>query len=57
MHQKRLGMSLNIDTRSGSRAAATSKMENFVIIVNGFQPLRYVDTLNTKVRRMIRTDQ
>ena len=50
-------MSLNIDTRSGSRAAATSKMENFVIIVNGFQPLRYVDTLNTKVRRMIRTDQ
>ena len=57
MYQKRLGMSLNIDTRSGSRAAATSKMENFVIIVNGFQPLRYVDTLNTKVRRMIRTDQ
>ena len=57
MHQKRLGMSLNIDTRSGSRAAPTSKMENFVIIVNGFQPLRYVDTLNTKVRRMIRTDQ
>ena len=57
MHQKRLGMSFNIDTRSGSRAAATSKMEYFVIIVNGFQPLRYVDTLNAKVRRMIRTYQ
>ena len=26
-------------TRGGSRAAATSKMESFVIIVNGFQPL------------------
>ena len=25
--------------RRGSRAAATSKMEQFVIIVNGFQPL------------------
>ena len=25
--------------RGGSRAAATSKMEHFVIIVNGFQPL------------------
>ena len=25
--------------RGGSRAAATSKMERFVIIVNGFQPL------------------
>ena len=24
--------------RGGSRAAATSKMERFVIIVNGFQP-------------------
>ena len=27
---------LNIDLRGGSRAAATSKMEHFVIIVNGF---------------------
>ena len=25
--------------RGGSRAAATSKIERFVIIVNGFQPL------------------
>ena len=25
--------------RGGSRAAATAKMERFVIIVNGFQPL------------------
>ena len=30
--------------RGGSRAAATFKMECFVIIVNGFQPL----TINTK---------
>ena len=30
--------------RGGSRVAATSKMERFVIIVNGFQPL----TINTK---------
>ena len=27
------------DTRGGSRTAATSSMEYFVIIVNGFQPL------------------
>ena len=27
---------LNIDFRGGSRAAATSKTEHFVIIVNGF---------------------
>ena len=26
-------------SRGGSRAAATSKMERFMIIVNGFQPL------------------
>ena len=26
----------------GSRAAATSKMEGFVIIVNGFQPLTII---------------
>ena len=28
--------------RGGSRAAATSKMERFVIIVNGFQPLTII---------------
>ena len=28
--------------RSGSRAAATSKMECIVIIVNGFQPLTII---------------
>ena len=28
--------------RDGSRAAATSKMERFVIIVNGFQPLTII---------------
>ena len=28
--------------RSGSRAAATSKMESFVIIVNGFKPLTII---------------
>ena len=27
------------DSRGGSRAAALSKMEHFVIIVNSFQPL------------------
>ena len=30
--------------RGGSRTAATSKTERFVIVVNGFQPL----TINTK---------
>ena len=30
--------------RGGSRAAATSKMERFVIIVNGFQPLTIIIT-------------
>ena len=28
--------------RGGSRAAATSKMDRFVIIVNGFQPLTII---------------
>ena len=32
----------SIKTRGGSRAAATSKMERFVIIVNGFQPLTII---------------
>ena len=31
-----------IHNRGGSRAAATSKMECFVIIVNGFQPLTII---------------
>ena len=30
------------DGRGGSRTAATSKMERFVIIVNGFQPLTII---------------
>ena len=30
------------NSRGGSRAAATSKMERFVIIVNGFQPLTII---------------
>ena len=29
-------------SRGGSRAAATSKIERFVIIVNGFQPLTII---------------
>ena len=33
---------VRFDIRGGSRAAATSKMECFVIIVNGFQPLTIV---------------
>ena len=33
---------MNINARGGSRAAATSKMERFVIIVNGFQPLTII---------------
>ena len=33
---------LNTPLRGGSRAAATSKMECFVIIVNGFQPLNII---------------
>ena len=35
-------MTNNARLRDGSRAAATSKMECFVIIVNGFQPLTIV---------------
>ena len=31
-----------IESRGGSRAAATSKMEHFLIIVNGFQPLTII---------------
>ena len=29
-------------SRDGSRTAATSKMERFVIIINGFQPLTII---------------
>ena len=35
-------MNLLIVFRGGSRAVATSKMERFVIIVNGFQPLTII---------------
>ena len=31
-----------VHTRGGSRTSATSKMEHFVIIVNGFQPLTII---------------
>ena len=30
------------DIKGGSRAAATAKMERFVITVNGFQPLTII---------------
>ena len=33
---------LSIVTRGGSRAAATSKMERFVIIINGWMPLTII---------------
>ena len=33
---------MEIILRGGSRTAATSKMELFVIIVNGFQPLSII---------------
>ena len=32
--------------RGGSRTAATSKMERFVIIVNGWKPLTYGNISN-----------
>ena len=35
-------MMFHAETRDGSRAASTSKMERFVIIVNGFQPLTII---------------
>ena len=35
-------MIIYIIYRGGSRAPATSKMERFVIIVNGFQPLTII---------------
>ena len=33
--------------RDGSRTAATSKIESFVIIVNGFQPLAIITKRST----------
>ena len=39
--KKRCNISF-VKSRGGSRAAATSNMEYFVIIVNGFQPLTIV---------------
>ena len=35
-------MRIWVNSRSGSRAAATSKMERFVIIVNGWKPLTII---------------
>ena len=37
-----LSMKRGSGIRDGSTAAATSKMERFVIIVNGFQPLTII---------------
>ena len=37
-----INYSTNNKSRGGSRAAATSKMERFVIIVNSFQPLTII---------------
>ena len=37
-----MGKVIKFNLRSGSRAAATSKMERFVIIANGFQPLAII---------------
>ena len=39
---------LSAHVRGGSRTVATSKMELFVIIVNGFQPL----TISTKSSKL-----
>ena len=38
---------LSVIYRGGSRAAATSKMERFVIIVNCFQPLTIITKRST----------
>ena len=37
-----MGKVIKFNLRSGSRAAAISKMERFVIIANGFQPLAII---------------
>ena len=39
MHKSKLLVGI---IRGGSRTAATSKMERFVIIVNGFKPLTVI---------------
>ena len=39
---KRLRTTPNDNERGGSRAAATSKIERFVIIVNGWKPLTII---------------
>ena len=41
-HSRWKALQLMCTYRGGSRAVATSKMERFVIIVNGFQPLTIV---------------
>ena len=38
----KISLAKAMDCRGGSRTAATSKMELFVIIVNGFQPLTII---------------
>ena len=39
--------SIHPENRDGSRAAATSKMEHFVIIVNGWKPALDTPLLKT----------
>ena len=39
-----MNKAISIVTRGRSRGAVTSKMERFVIIVNGFQPLTIITT-------------
>ena len=39
---------LGIVFRGGSRTAATSKMEHFVIMINGFQPLTIITKRSIK---------
>ena len=41
-HMHLTHLTTNNSTRGGSRAAAISRMECFVIIVNGFQPLTII---------------
>ena len=40
-------IAISIGKRGGSRAAATSKMERFVVIFNGFQPLTIITKRST----------
>ena len=42
-----INMKNEIQISDGSRAAATSKMESFVIIFNGFQPLIIITKCST----------